>query len=72
MDSSPEISVPTLAHRLGCTIPRAQALIRSGRIPGRKTPHGWFTTEAALETYLAARSVNTTDSRADLTKSESQ
>ncbi len=53
MNPAHELSVPTLAYRLGCTIPQAQALIRRGRIPGRKTPSGWVTTEAAVKAYLA-------------------
>ena len=63
MDPSHELSVPALAYRLGCNIPQAQGLIRTGRIPGRKTPSGWVTTEAALKTYLTTRSVNTVTSR---------
>lgn len=52
MNSSREISVPELAKRLGCNIPRAQALVRTGRIPGCKTARGWVTTVAAVEKYL--------------------
>ncbi len=62
MNSSHEISVPTLAYRLGCNIPQAQALIRRGHIPGRKTSSGWVTTEAAVKTYLASHS-KATESR---------
>jgi len=51
MDSSREISVPELAKRLGCSIPHAQALIRTGRIPGHKNSRGWVTTVAAVEKY---------------------
>ena len=53
MDSPREITVPELAKRLGCSIPHAQALIRTGRIPGRKTLRGWVTTIAALEKYTS-------------------
>ena len=52
MTSSREISVPDLARRLGCSIPHAQRLIRTGRIRGRKTPRGWVTTTDAAEAYL--------------------
>ncbi len=51
-----QICVPELAQRLNCSIPRAQSLIRSGRIPGRKTTRGWVTTEAAVEAYVMQRS----------------
>jgi len=54
MNSSRELSDPTLAYRLGCTIPQAQVLIRTGRIPGYKTAAGWVTTEAAVKAYLNA------------------
>ena len=50
-----EITVPELAKRLGCSIPRAQALIRTGAIRGRKGPSGWVTTSAAVETCLTKR-----------------
>ena len=60
MDSSRELSVPAIAQRLGCTIPHAQMLIRTGRIPGRKTAYGWVTTEAAWQTYMAKHSGETT------------
>jgi Helix-turn-helix domain len=50
-----EIAVPELAKRLGCSIPRAQALIRTGKIRGRKVARGWVTTTAAVEAYLAKR-----------------
>ncbi len=53
MPSSREIGVPELAYRMGCSIPLAQSLIRTGRIPGRKTPRGWVTTLQAMEEYLA-------------------
>jgi hypothetical protein len=56
MDSTREITVPELAKRLACTIPHAQALIRTGRIPGRKTLRGWVTTVAAVEKYTSANS----------------
>ena len=49
---SREISVPDLARRLGCTIPHAQRLIRTGRIRGRKTACGWVTTIEAAQAYL--------------------
>ena len=55
MDSNRELSVPALAYRLGCTIPYAQALIRTGAVAGHKTPRGWVTTEAALSAYLRQR-----------------
>ena len=50
-----ELTVPELAKRLGCSIPRAQALIRTGTIGGRKGTSGWLTTPAAVEAYLAKR-----------------
>lgn len=68
MNSSREISVPQLAKRLECSIPHAQALIRTGRIPGRKTARGWVTTVEAVERYLATRSVDTTASHTDVIK----
>jgi hypothetical protein len=55
MESSREISIPTVAKRLGCTIPYAQTLVRTGRIPGRKTARGWVTTIAVVKEYLAKR-----------------
>ncbi len=55
MNASQEIYVPELARRLRGSIPRAQSLIRSGRIRGRKTTRGWVTTEAALEYYTMQR-----------------
>ncbi|MGE5262232.1 MAG: helix-turn-helix domain-containing protein [Acidobacteriota bacterium] len=56
-DSNPtqEITVPELAQSLECSIPRAQTLIRTGRIPGHKTPRGWVTTRQAIDKYLAER-----------------
>ena len=54
MDSK-VITVPALARRLECSIPRAQALIRTGQIRGRKGAQGWITTSAAVEAYLAKR-----------------
>lgn len=53
--ASKEITVPELAKHLGCSIPRAQALIRTGLIRGRKGASGWVTTPAAVEAYLARR-----------------
>jgi excisionase family DNA binding protein len=53
--ASREITVPELAKRLGCSIPLAQALIRKGKIRGRKAARGWVTTTAAVEAYLAKR-----------------
>jgi hypothetical protein len=50
-----EITVPELAKRLDCSIPRAQALIRTGAIRGRKGSSGWVTTPAAIEAYLDKR-----------------
>jgi hypothetical protein len=50
---SSEITVPELAKRLGIRIPRAQALIREGKIRGRKAKSGWVTTEDALQAYVA-------------------
>ena len=61
--ASREITVPELANRLGCSIPRAQALIRTGRIRGRKGVRGWVTTTTALETYLAKRGVPNSDKK---------
>lgn len=52
MNPSRRISVPELAKRLNCSIPHAQHLIRTQRIPGIKDTCGWVTTEAALEQYL--------------------
>ena len=46
------ITVPELAKRLGRSIPYVQALIRTKKIPGRKTAAGWVTTQAAVENYL--------------------
>ncbi len=54
MAASREIGVPELAYRMGCSIPLAQSLIRTGRIPGRKTPRGWVTTLKAMEEYLSS------------------
>lgn len=51
MNASREISVPELARRLHCSMPRAESLIRSGRIRGRNTARGWITTAAAVECY---------------------
>ena len=53
--ASKEITVPELAKRLECSIPHAQALIRTGKIHGRKGVSGWLTTVGAIETYLAKR-----------------
>ena len=50
-----DITVPELAKHLGCSIPRAQALIRTGAIRGRKGASGWLTTPAAVKAYLAKR-----------------
>jgi hypothetical protein len=55
MHASQAIYVPELARRLRCSIPRAQSLIRSGRIRGRKTARGWATSEAAVEAYTMQR-----------------
>ncbi len=68
MDSSRELSVPALAYRLGCTIPQAQALIRRGRILGRKTASGWVTTEEALAAYLRQCAGDPSASRVELPK----
>ena len=54
MDTSRPICVPELAKRLGCSLPQAQALIRTGRIPGHKNARGWVTTAAAVDKYLKA------------------
>jgi excisionase family DNA binding protein len=56
-----EITVPELAKRLGCSVPHAQALIRTGKIRGRKVARGWVTTPAAVEAYLAKRAAKGTD-----------
>lgn len=53
--SSNQITVPELAKLLDCNIPRAQALIHTGTIRGRKDASGWVTTPAAVEDYLAKR-----------------
>jgi hypothetical protein len=50
-----QITVPELAKHLGVSIPRAQALVREGKIKGWKDSCGWLTTGAAVETYLAMR-----------------
>jgi len=50
-----ELTVPELAKRLECSIPRAQALIRTGAIRGRKGANGWVTTPADVEAFLAKR-----------------
>lgn len=50
-----EITVPELAQRLGCSIPHAQALIRMGKIRGRKAARGWVTTTASVDAFLAKR-----------------
>ncbi len=55
MPATREVTVSQLAQRLGCSIPRAQSLIRSGRIAGTKTARGWVTTEAAIQVYSAQR-----------------
>ncbi len=55
MDSSLELGVPEVARILGCSIPYAQRLIRTGRVPGRKDARGWVTTKLALDKYLAER-----------------
>ncbi len=51
MDASREIDVTELAKRLRCSPTRAESLIRSGRIRGRKMARGWVTTAAAVESY---------------------
>lgn len=50
-----EITVPELAKRLNCSIPRAQALIRTGALCGCKGSNGWVTTSTAVDDYLAKR-----------------
>jgi excisionase family DNA binding protein len=60
---SQEITVPELAKCLQCSIPRAQTLVRTGRIPGHKTSRGWVTTRQAIDKYLADRSRGNTTSR---------
>jgi hypothetical protein len=50
-----EVTVPELAKRLGCSIPHAQALIRTGQIRGHKENHGWVTTTLEVEVYLDRR-----------------
>ena len=50
-----EVTVPELAKWLGCSIPRAQALIRTGAIRGRKGANGWVTPLSAVEAFLAKR-----------------
>ena len=52
MNTTAELSIPALAQRLGMSIPRAQALVRSGKIPGHKTAWGWITTEEAVSSFL--------------------
>jgi hypothetical protein len=63
IESSRESSVPELAKRLGRSILYAQALIRTGRIPGPKNGRGWVTTAAAGERYLAKHSALQTYAR---------
>lgn len=53
MAPSREIGVPEIAYRLGCSIPLAQSLVRTGRIPGRKIERGWIAPIEAVEEYLA-------------------
>lgn len=53
MAPSREIGVPEIAYRLGCSIPLAQSLVRTGRIPGRKVERGWVAPLEAVEEYLA-------------------
>lgn len=53
--SSKQITVPELAKLLDCSIPRAQASIRTGAIRGRKGSNGWVTTSTAIEAYLDKR-----------------
>jgi hypothetical protein len=53
MAATREIGVPELAYHLGCTIPVAQALVRTGRISGHKAARGWVTTLEAMNGYLA-------------------
>lgn len=55
MNCPREIGVPELARRLRCSKPRAESLIRSGRIRGRQTAGGWVTTVAAVESYQMQR-----------------
>lgn len=68
--NSQEITVPSLAKRLGCTIPRAQALIRTGAIHGRKGANGWMTTSLMVEAYLAKRAHPPTPSTPKIDPSE--
>ena len=56
-----KITVPELAKRLGCSIPRAQALIRTGAIRGRKVARGWVTTSSAVDAYLEKRAAQGSD-----------
>ena len=53
MAPSREIGVPEIAFRLECSIPLAQSLVRTGRIPGRKTERGWVAPLQAVEDYRA-------------------
>lgn len=53
MAPSREIGVPEIAHRLSCSIPLAQSLVRTGRIKGRKLERGWVAPVEAVEEYLA-------------------
>jgi Helix-turn-helix domain len=61
--TSREITVPELAKRLGCSIPHAQALIRTGKIRGRKAARGWVTTTTAVEACLAKRAAQGSDGK---------
>ncbi len=60
---SQEMTVPEVAQCLECSIPRAQSLIRSGRIPGHKTSRGWVTTKQAVDKYLMERTRGTPPAR---------
>lgn len=48
-----EITLSQAADRLHCPVVRAESLVRSGRLLGRWTAHGWVTTEAAVQSYVS-------------------
>ena len=50
-----EVTVPEVARLLGLSIPYTQALIRRGRIKGRKTTQGWVADAESLKRYIQSR-----------------
>lgn len=47
-----EITLSQVANRLHCSVARAESLVRSGRLLGRRTARGGVTSEAAIQSYL--------------------